>query len=49
VFDGRPEKIIQVAGHRSARYQQVLGAMDIARTAGVRAIAIPPSSAYADR
>jgi biopolymer transport protein ExbD len=46
VFDGRPEKIIQVAGHRRAKYQDVLTAMDAARSAGVRVISIPPSEAY---
>lgn len=43
VYDGRPEKVIQIAGHRGARYQVVVDAMDDARTAGVRVIAIPPS------
>jgi biopolymer transport protein TolR len=47
VFDGRPEKIIQIAGHRDATYQSVLSAMDVARSAGVTVIAIPPSESYA--
>ena len=45
-YDGRPEKIIQVAGHRDASYQAVLSAMDIARSAGVTVISIPPSDSY---
>lgn len=47
VYDGRPEKIIQVAGHRDARYQDILTAMDVARSAGVTVISIPPSESYA--
>jgi biopolymer transport protein ExbD len=46
VYDARPEKVIQVAGHRDARYQDILTAMDVARSAGVRVVAIPPSSSY---
>ena len=34
-FDARPEKVLQVAGHRDANYQQVLFAMDAARAAAV--------------
>jgi biopolymer transport protein TolR len=48
-FDARPEKILQVAGHRDASYQAVLDAMDAARSAGVRVIAIPPSDSYLAR
>ena len=48
-FDARPTKVIAVAGHRDASYQSVLAAMDVARSAGVTAIAIPPSGSYADR
>ena len=47
VYDTRPEKVIQVAGHRDASYQGVLHAMDVAREAGVTVIAIPPSTSYA--
>lgn len=46
VFDGRPEKILQVAGHRDVSYQAVLSAMDAARSAGVTVISIPPSKSY---
>ena len=45
-YAGRPEKVIQVAGHRGARYQSVLAAMDIAKTAGVKVISLPPSDSY---
>jgi biopolymer transport protein ExbD len=49
VYAGRPTKIIQVAGHRSANYQAVLAAMDVARDAGVTVVSIPPSSSYSSR
>lgn len=45
-YDARPEKVLQVAGHRDANYQQVLFAMDAARAAGVRVIGIPPSEGF---
>ena len=45
-FDGRADKMIQVAGHRDVHYQDVLAAMDLARSAGVTAISIPPSDSY---
>jgi biopolymer transport protein ExbD len=46
VYAGRRDKVIQVAGHRDVSYQTVLAAMDVARTAGVDVIAIPPSASY---
>ena len=48
-FDARPRKIMAVAGHRDATYQRVLAAMDVARSAGVTVISIPPSESYADK
>jgi len=48
-YDTRPEKVLQVAGHRDASYQQVLYAMDAAREAGVRVIGIPPGDSYPSR
>jgi biopolymer transport protein TolR len=45
-YADRPDKVIHVAGHRGARYQAVLAAMDVARSAGVRVISIPPSDNY---
>src|SRR5688572_33480235 len=42
VYSGRPDKVLQVAGSRTARYQDVMWAMDVARSAGVRVIGIPP-------
>ena len=48
-YDARPEKVLQVAGHRDASYQQVLSAMDAARTAGVTVIGIPPGDSHTVR
>jgi len=49
VYSDRPDKVLQVAGHRGARYQDVLSAMDIAKTAGVTVISLPPSDSYDPR
>ena len=49
LYAPRPEKIIQVAGHPGVRYQDVIAAMDIAKSAGVRVIGIPPRDAYLRR
>ena len=46
VYDGRPDKVIQVAGHPGVLYQEVITAMDVARSAGVRVIGIPPRESY---
>jgi len=46
ILGPRPDKVIQVAGHRDVRYQDVLSAMDVARAAGARVISIPPSESY---
>ena len=46
VYQDRPEKIIQVDGHPTVRYDDVVHAMDIARSAGVKVVGIArlPSS-----
>ena len=49
VYAGRPNKVLQVAGARSARYQDVLSAMDLARAAGVRVIGVPSGTLSASR
>jgi biopolymer transport protein ExbD len=46
VYAGRPDKVLQVAGHRGARYQAVLTAMDVAKSAGVTVLSLPPSDSY---
>jgi biopolymer transport protein TolR len=42
VYAGRPSKIIQVAGVRGVRYDDVMSAMDVAKSAGVKVIGIMP-------
>ena len=42
VYAHRPEKIIEVSGDPRARYDEVVGAMDVARSAGATVIAIAP-------
>ena len=45
VYAARPEKVLQVAGRPGVTYQQVIAAMDVARGAGVRVIALPGTPA----
>ena len=49
IYNGRPEKIIQVAGYPGASYQDVITAMDIARGAGVTVLGIAPRESYLNR
>jgi biopolymer transport protein ExbD len=42
VYAARPTKVLTVAGHAGASYQQVIEAMDVARGAGVRVIGLAP-------
>jgi biopolymer transport protein ExbD len=44
VYAGRPTKIIQVAGVPGVRYDDVMAAMDLAKSAGVTVIGITPRS-----
>jgi len=46
IFAARPDKIIQVAGHAGVKYQDVINAMDIAKSSGVLVIGIAPKEAY---
>jgi biopolymer transport protein TolR len=43
-FAGRPDKILYVAGDPGVTWQQVITAMDVAKGAGVRVLAIAPRS-----
>jgi len=43
IFDNRREKIIYISGDRRSRYQDVVTAMDVAKTAGVRILSIAPT------
>jgi biopolymer transport protein ExbD len=49
VYRGRHDKIIQVAGYPAVRYDDVVKAMDIAKSAGVDAIGIAPRELYLAR
>jgi biopolymer transport protein ExbD len=42
VYFGRPGKILSVTGRGTARYGEVMEAMDVARAAGVRVISVVP-------
>lgn len=42
VYWNRPDKVIQVVGNPAARYDDIFGAMDIAKSAGVRIIGVAP-------
>ena len=44
IYLGRPEKVIQIAGHSGVRYAEIMSAMDIAKGAGVRVISISPKA-----
>ena len=46
IYAARPEKLIEVAGYPGVRYEDVINAMDVARSAGVRVVGITPSSTY---
>jgi biopolymer transport protein TolR len=47
IYRGRSEKIIQVAGYPGVSYADVVDAMDLAKSAGVRVIGIAPKEALA--
>jgi len=49
VYDGRPEKIIQIAGYPGVRYEQIVNAMDVARSSGVTVLAVAPRASYLRR
>jgi biopolymer transport protein ExbD len=44
-----PEKIIQIAGYPGVTYQDVVSAMDVAKSAGMRVVGILPSDQYLPR
>jgi biopolymer transport protein ExbD len=49
IYSTRPEKIIQIAGYTGATYQDVVSAMDIAKSAGIAIVGIAPKDAYLPR
>lgn len=46
IYGSRHEKIMQLAGYPGVRYDDVVAAMDVAKSAGVRVIGIAPRSSY---
>jgi biopolymer transport protein ExbD len=49
IYSARPEKIIHVAGDPAVRYADVVAAMDVAKSAGVRVIGVAPKALSAER
>jgi biopolymer transport protein ExbD len=49
VYAGRPNKAILIGGARAVRYDDVMSAMDIAKSAGVTVIGIAPRATVAPR
>ena len=49
IYDPRPDKTIHVAGYPGVRYDDVVGAMDIAKSAGVRILGLAPKESYLRR
>src|SRR4051812_4593775 len=45
VYQGRPDKTLQVAGGAHVRYDDIIAAMDIAKSAGVRVLSVLPKQA----
>jgi biopolymer transport protein ExbD len=49
IYRDRPNKVLQLAGYPGTTYQQVVHAMDVARSSGVLEIAISPKESYVIR
>jgi len=49
IYRDRPEKIIQVAGYPGVRYDEVVAAMDIAKSSGVVVIGVASKDSYLRR
>ena len=49
IFGPRPEKTIHLAGYPGTRYQDVITAIDIAKSSGVRVVGIAPKAGYLAR
>ena len=49
IYSVRPDKSIQVAGYPGVRYQDVVAAIDVAKSAGARVVGVPPKSSYLRR
>jgi biopolymer transport protein TolR len=46
VFGPRAEKVIQIAGYPGVRYDDVVAAIDVAKSAGVRVVGLAPRASY---
>ena len=49
IYNPRPDKTLQIAGYPGVRYDDVVGAMDVAKSAGVLVIGIAPKASYFPR
>jgi biopolymer transport protein TolR len=49
IYSARPDKIIHVAGDPHVRYDDIIAAMDIAKSAGVRVIGVAPKALSVER
>jgi biopolymer transport protein TolR len=46
IYGPRPDKTLQVAGYPGVRYNDVVAAMDVAKSAGVLVVGIEPKDSY---
>jgi biopolymer transport protein TolR len=49
IYDPRPDKTLQIAGYPGVRYDDVVAAMDVAKSAGVLVVGIAPKESYLRR
>jgi biopolymer transport protein TolR len=49
IYAPRPKKEIQIAGYPGARYDDVMHAMDVAKSAGVTVVGLAPKDVYLKR
>lgn len=49
IYGPRPKKEIQIAGYPGVRYDDVVHAMDIAKSAGVSVVGLAPKDSYLKR
>lgn len=49
IYGPRPDKTLQIAGYPGVRYDDVVGAMDVVKSAGVLVVGIAPKESYLPR
>jgi biopolymer transport protein TolR len=49
LYGPRPDKTLQIAGYPGVRYDDVVAAMDVAKSAGVLVLGIVPKASYLSR